>query len=754
MATEWDEELEELAEGELPPLPPQDALEPLGSTLQEVDEEMGETIPDEELYWCERSDDSLVADVKEKKRLYYEYALQHGFIDMWLAMMSEFYGRDPSTFSGFEASGIEFEGEDGELVRFRVNELHSYIRQTVTGATKERPSFKAGTLSTNYTAACQTEMVDTLANWAYEEFFGEKRERLLVERAELFATMWGWGRWDPDGGEVQQVQQQDPMTGQTFVQEVKTGEPVARVKCPWDVISDPTVEDEDDHAWRIVRERRNKFELVAVYPEMRDQIKGATLDDEQAYELSFAFDNTLATDEDVLVHHLYHDCDGVMPDGHYAVILGEHVLERGTLRERHRRGDMPLIPYQPEPMVGTSFGYSEAWDTLPIQQMTTQLTSDLATNLTAVARSLVVLPQGSEITPDQIASGVTALYVPSMEDKPVGLNLTQVAPGAFQFLDWLQKVHQVLAGQNSVTRGQPDENIKSGTMAALFHAIALEAGHIRAAAFNDFRRRMCMLLVDMMRDNAEGQFLAAVVGEDEERHLQYFEASVFEPVRDVYLETQNPMMRARSGILEMANFMKDIPGLIKTPQQVVQAFTTGQVKPLYKSAAQEIRQVEQENSRLRQGPQVEEQPGPQPIDPMTGMPQLDPMTGMLVPPPIERRVPEVPAKLTDNPWVHINEHLADYDPNEAQEVTMARDAHIEEHMRLYRKVPPDMAAIRGFAPVAPAAPMPNITSPGGDGEMSKASKKKPGTLGPVDETGTDLPKPAQPPGQAEIDGAM
>lgn len=748
-----------------------DALQ-IGSTLQEIDAEMGdpETRPDEELHWAQRSDDAFAAEVKEKEQQYYEYALQHGYIDMWLAMMSEYYGRDPQTFAGFEASGIDFEGEDAELVRFRINELHSYVRQTTTGVTKERPAFKAGTLNTDYAAACQTEMTDTLVNYIYEAFFGEKRERMLVERGELFATTWGWVRWDEMAGEESQAEAVDPMTGEKYIEVVNSGEPVGRVKMPWDVISDPTIEDEDDHTFWIVRERRTKHELIAAYPDFEEEIRGASLKDETAYELCFAFDDDIATDEDVLIKHVYNRKDGVMPEGQYAVVLDSTVLERVALTEVLKSGDVPLVPYQPEPMVGTSFGYSEAWDLLVLQQMKTQLTSDVATNITMNARSVVVMPKGSEITADQLANGASALYVASMDDKPEGLNLTTLQSGAFTFLDWLGNMMQQLAGQNSVTRGQPSDNIKSGQMAALFHAIALESGHIRAATFNEFRERMGMLLVEMMRGNAKGRFLATIVGEDEHRHLQYFEAEALQPVRRLFIQTTNPMLRARAGILEVANYLKDVPGAVRTPTQAIQAFTTGQVKPLYRSAEQEIKLVQWENEQLRKGVmswvdpvtgqtavddnglpfdgelQVVATPVPR-LDPMTGMQAFDPMTGQ----PafdVELSLKDVPARMQHSPWVHVNEHEADADPNESPAVTKAREIHEIHHMRVYRDMPPDLAAIRGFPPPGAAAPMPGITSP--DGGMSQEAKKEPGRLSPVDETGTKLPKPAAPPPGADV----
>lgn len=744
------------------------ALAPLGSALQDFDAELSEEpeqIPDEEKYWAERSDQAFVAILKQKQRDYFEFAQNHGFIDISLQMLSEYFGKDPTSFSGFDAVQVGFEGDDSELVRFRVAELRVYIRQAITAATKERPSFKAGTLNTNHAAGAQVDTVDTVVNFAYEKWMGEKRERKLVERGELIGLMYVWCRWDDHGGEIVKVPVTIPAgtkmpDGSVLAQPlqvpgefetVRTGAPMLRVKPWWDVIGDPTVDDVDDHAWRAVRERRSKWELIRAYPECKDAIKGASITSETAWELLMAFDENLASDDDVMVTHFYHPPNGDTEAGVYALVCGDKVLTRTTWDDAPVAGStMPIKRYAVAEMFGSSFGYSESWDQLVLQQMETQVISDIATNISTLGRQFIMLPQGSEISPEQLANGAFAAYVPEDQMGKISApNLAQIGTGAQWFVGFIQKMHQLLAGQNSVSMGDPVDNIKSGNMAALFHAIALEHGHPRQATLDGTREEVATMLVDFMRKYMKGEYLARLVGEDEKDNLGYFTADTLGPVKQVFVKTANPALRTRSGQLEFANYVKDIPGAVTTPSQALQVFTTGQVRPLYRSAESKLSRIQWENERLREGPPVEQVQVPAAPDPMTGMPPIDPMTGMPAM-DVELRVPTVPAEMTDNPFEHVNEHLVvKNDPTITPQAKEAVEAHILEHMRVYAKVPPTLASVLGFPPAMSPPPM-GGPDPSGGAKGGKGGGKPPESMqtkgSPIEEQSPGgLPAPAKPP---------
>ena len=96
-------------------------------------------------YWAGAEAKVLASDLKSREQRWYNFAERRGYIDMWLSMISEYYGIQPTALLGFDAAQIQLEGDQGELVRFRVNEVRSYIRLAVTSVTKQRPAFQAAT---------------------------------------------------------------------------------------------------------------------------------------------------------------------------------------------------------------------------------------------------------------------------------------------------------------------------------------------------------------------------------------------------------------------------------------------------------------------------------------------------------------------------------------------------------------------------------------------------------------------------------
>ncbi len=728
--------------------PPEAAItmidEPLEDALGAEDE-----TPDAERFWADRSDEALVSACDEKESDWWDYAQNHGFVDMWLAMIAEYYGQDPTTLAGFDAAQVDFDGDDAELVRFRVAELRVYVRQAINSTTKERPAFKAAALNQSHAAMGEVSVVDTIVNSLYDRFMGDKRERRLVERGELLARSYTWCRWDQDGGDRSvtdvMIPPGTPLPDGTMSvepipsgeqQEVMSGAPLLRIKCPWEVVEDPTVDDDDDHEWRIVRERRSKWELFNAYPDKRAEIEGASVDTETAYELLFAFDTDLPRTDDVIVKHLYVPPCPSMPEGHYAIMCGGAVLERMPWMEAPVAGDyIPLKPYEPSEMLGCSFGYSESWDQLVIQQMMTQVFSDIATNITALGRQFIMLPQGSEISPEMLANGTFAAYVPDDQVGKISApNLAQIGTGAQWFVAALQKEIQLLSGENSVSMGDPSENIKSGTMAALFHAIAMERKGDRQAALNNHRREVATMLVDFVRKYGQGEMLAETVGPDEAPKLTFFQPNQLEGVRRVTIETTNPMLMSRSGQMEIAQYLKDIPGAVTTPSQAIQAITTGQVKPLFRAPESELALIQWENEQLRKGPQVQITEEPE-MDPVTGEP-----TGGVV---TLQSVPEVPVFVTHNPQKHLAEHtVVAHDPHASPEARKAAQAHILEHHRVMTTIPPDLGMMLGFN-----MPVPQL-APGGGGKPPKAAEESTNEL-----EAAGQPKPAKPPKGAAVSEA-
>jgi hypothetical protein len=706
-------------------------------------------------YWAGAEAKVLAADLKSREQRWYNFAERRGYIDMWLSMISEYYGIQPTALLGFDAAQIQLEGDQGELVRFRVNEVRSYIRLAVTSATKQRPAFQAATTASESVSERQVDMCESVMDAIYRKWYGNSRERRLVERGELFATMWSWLIYDPEGGES--IERPVILEDGTVTPKMKTLQTpaiVAKILPPWQCITDPTQEQEEDHLWASVRERRSRWEMLNQYAKKTDPDTGEEFEDEEiaasirnasvhnaiGYEALFGFDDGEVSEDDVVVTHFYHKACKALPEGRYLVVIDQLPVHDGPMPG----GDWPLIRYQPAEFVGSALGYSDSWDLVVLNQMMTQLTSDMATNLSTFGRQSIIADKGTEFSEEQLANGMYLIRKPTGANDPHALMMAEIPQSGPYFLDYLDKKMQSVAGQNSVTRGDPSSNIKSGTMAALFASIAQDYQEGRHAALTEHREAVANKMLDIVRRKAPDFLVLEMTGPNKRTALKEFRAELLRVMRRVRVKPVSAALRSRAGQIEVANFLKDVPGAIQTPEQAIEIITEGQITPLYRAPRANINRIEWENEQFSAGvvtvKQIEGPIIPAAVDPQTGETMGEDRPG----PPVEV-TPETPVLPTDNPFLHVPEHVAELSTPEALNDPKVRNpilAHIAWHMRVYRDIPPELAALLKFPPVqalqVQATPTSEKSMKGSDLSTGKITEK-------AADTGVNLPKPATPP---------
>lgn len=714
--------------------------EPLEDELPE--EEEPEPVDPTTLYWADRPADLVVAELKTKEKAFYDFLGRRGFGQAWIGAYCGYYGLDPDSLQ-WSTQSIGYDGDEAELLRFRINEFRSYVRQSTSMAIGQRPAFQALAQSDDYESLSQVEASDTAINAVYQSRYGERKERSTVEKGDLFGVGWTWVGFDPDGGEEIEVDIPLPpeMGGGPSPQKqmVRSGEIIIKSKAPWDVFYEPYVEDYDDHVWRCARDKVSKWEVAARYPEHRERILQLSCSDEFAIETFFGFDYDAINTEELIVKHFYHAKTRALPQGRYLVYVADLCLYDGPIPFR----SLPFADYNPSPYIGTALGYADNWDLLPIGQMLDQMVSDIASNLATFGRQTVFTQEGTDWDPDLIANGMRVLTLPPGAEPPQALNLAELPAGAQWFLGFLESKFQSLSGLNSTARGQSDANVTSGTMAALFHSIAIEVNSAKQLAVDAHRERTANLILNVLKDFMQHPMLLEIVGADERPYLQAISKDVFKGVSKVVIKTSNPMMRSQAGRLEIAQMLLKIPNVIQTPQQIIEVLVSGQIKPLYKAPRSEMLRIAWENEALAAGPATTQKPDQtNPVNP-DGTPRF------------YETVDSVPVLVTDNPQKHLTEHLsviASKQSSENPAIIKATLAHCYEHVRVWKEADPALCALLGFPP-PPANPMgladtQVVASQAQQSQPANDNGKALAALNPKerDSSGVQLPKPAQPPG--------
>lgn len=729
-------------------------------------------------YWAAQDPAKVLVELKKKEIAFNSMIKNLGFYSMWRIMRAQYHGLDPDDTRSWSTQQVLLDGDQGELLRFRVNESRSFIKQLITMAIGTRPSFECMATNSDYDSMGQAESADELIEYVYRSEYGETKEWAVIENGVLFGVGWTWLNWDANGGEpVTQKQpvfrtlsdgsQQpslDPKTQQPLMREIETGEQTGELVLkslgPWDVFHEPYVQDPGDHLWRVVREKRSRWEVASTFPEKKDVILAMVGERDVALETMIGIRSSsgLDTTDEIVVKHFYHRPSRALSAGGHA--QGRHIIyvdSEPLLDEPLNYTKIPVVRFCPNRYIGTSMGYADAWDLCAINQMQDQVTSDCASNLSTFGRQSVWIEDGTSITTQDIANGMSVLKGPFGGKPPQPVSLIAVPAVVQWFLDdYLPKRYQSISNLNAVSRGDPGANIKSGQMAALFHSIAIESNSALQQAVDAHREEVANLILEVLKRFAKHPMIAKIVGIDERPYLDTFTRDSFSGIHGVRIKTSNPMMRTQAGRMQLGEMLLKIPNAVTSPEQMTEILVSGQIKPMYDSPRKKRLRIKLEDEMLLELADSPPMPGAQPPTQQRTDPPKPPLPNgvQLPPPPPYSCVPTVPVLWLDDHRAHIAEHSALLTSREALENPTLRSvvmAHIDEHMHVWRGADPSAMTALGLPlfpmPAMPApSPMPANNNAGTQGVPQAASAPAAMQQGQQTEAGgVKLPSPSQSP---------
>jgi hypothetical protein len=524
---------------------------------------------DEDLPWFLRSSESITASLIEKKEEFFTALQGSNMVQQWRRAWAQYYGTDPDNPGEFATQNIKRTGEEREFTRARINDFRSFVKQTIQTALGPAPAYKATTRSTDFATLAGIESIDRALSHVLTQSMPDKKRRRLLERAVVLGMGFAHVRWDKDGGDdtTEQVPMKNddgtPMVGQMGMPimedvDVKTGIPVIDIGSPWQIFYDP--EEEEELPWVCVLERRSKWDLAAQFPEFREEIIGTDDEEEYTREKLFgsAIFSSLSTAEDVVtLHHFYLARCAAAPEGRYlGFVDGVPSLWDGPLPVQSK-GRLPVVTVVPSAYIGAFLGYADAWDLMSIQQLIDNVVSDWASNVRAHGRLTLLNPKGSAINLEAMRKGLRAVdYTGQVAP---GYLIPPKMDGGLDLVNYAHRRMESVSGQNAVRRGDPQANIKSGTMAALFNQISIEFLSDLQQSFDAAERELANVALELLQTRAKGEFLIEVSGQANRPYWEAFSAQGFKALQSVYVETVSPMMRSPSGRFEFWQVISQVP---------------------------------------------------------------------------------------------------------------------------------------------------------------------------------------------------
>lgn len=614
-----------------------------------------------DMYFAAKPPEELATVLMSKGKSFFNVLQSNAYIEKLHTMWRAYHG--DYTQGGEGDHNITFSGEQGEYVNLIVNHFRNIAQHMFVIVTANRPIMEARAINTDVKSEAQTY----LANGILDYYMREKGLEECLKRACEMAIVIGSGfiklSWNATSGETFDA---DPETGEV----VNEGEIEFSNLSPLDVVVDGTKESWNNE-WILTRSWENRFNLIAKYPELTDKIRGIPSKNSTAvYRLGiWSNDET----DDVAVYEFYHKRTEAMPDGRYMLFLDDDCV---LLDTKMPYRVLPIFRIAPSDIMGTPYGYSPMFDLLPIQQGLNSLYSTIMTNNNAFGVQNLWVKPGSDISATTLAGSMNII---ESAEKPEPLQLTATAKETYDFVNVLVHAQETLSGINSVSRGNPEASLKSGTALALVQSMSLQFISGLQQSYVKLIEDVGTALINILKDFATQPKIVALVGKNNRTYLKEFTGESIGSISRVVIDVGNPLSRSIAGRVQMAEQLLQMKA-ISNPNQYFQVLNTGRLDSMYGGEMSQLLLIQAENEKLMEG-----------------------------------SAPRAIA--SDQHKEHIMEHtnvLNDPDlRNDLNLVKIVQD-HIAEHLDFLRNTDPGLLALTGQEPLPPVAPPPQ---PGQQPEM-------------------------------------
>lgn len=601
-------------------------------------------------YFAAQEPEKLASNVLNKANFFMNSLDSTGQITRMRDSFRFYHG----TFFGGEGHRILFGGDQGEITHLAINHYRNIGKHMHVMVTANRPSMTARATNTDHASLTQTTLANSLLDYYMREKRLEKHLNSAVECAIVLGAGYIKMEWDATSGEIWDYIDEMP---------IYEGDVKFTNLTPFDVMFDGSRYGTSQD-WVVCRTFKNKYDIAAKYPEMADKIVGLPTRTD-LYRIRFDGVVTREESDDVPVYEFYHRRTESLPEGRYMQFLSEDIiLFDGEMPYR----DLPLYRIVPSEVLGTSFGYTSMFDLIPLQEAINSLYSSVLTNQTAFATQNILVPENSNIMASQLGGGMNIIEYNSNVGKPEALNLTSTPPEVFSFIKVLIQEMETISGINSVTRGNPEANLRSGNSMALVQSMALQFISGLQQSYVHLVEDVGTGLINMLKDFAQTPRVAAIVGKNNRAYLESFKGSDLEYVNRVLVDLGNPLAQTKAGRVEMANNLLQYSEV--TPEQYFMVLKTGNLDIMTEGVDKELLLVKEENEALMRGD-------------------------------------EVFATDIDEHIMHIKEHrsvIADPHLRKDPELVQRTLAHINEHIEALKQVDPGLLMILGQQPLQQPPP--------------------------------------------------
>lgn len=647
----------------------------------------------ESYYWADEDPINVARAILERYLRISGYIGNKGLRARWFKSFNSYYGfyySDPKA-----AYGLGTAGNQGELTSLAVNQYRNLMQHTIALFTQNKVSFDAVPISSDVKGRNAAIVANSLLEFVFEQPKYSTELYKLAEQGMVFGTSFLFVGWEAN---------KNLRTIDGDMKPVFSGELNIKTYSPMDIILEPFKDKYEDQDWVVVREIVNRYDLIALYPEMEQEILNLS----RVSDIQLADPYFVQDPDHVWFYKGYHKATLSVPFGRYMEFSSEKVIFKDQNNpyclENPETGlplmgtGNPLICFRPSIMYGSSFGYTVGFDLLPLQDMKNMLASTIASNQSAFGVQNIIVARGTNFDFADVGNGLRVLeFDPNPELGPTAgapgvLELLKTPNEIFSYNNKLDEEMEKISAINGALRGTPPPQIGSGTAMALLTTQAQTYYTQVENAYVNCLQDAASKVIKTMAQFMTNEDLLSIVGLKENHAIMEFKAEELDKIHKIKVLTGNAISKSPAGRLAMAQDMLN-SGQI-TPTEYTEVAQTGTLKTDMEDVTAEDALVQSENQMMLQG--------------------------------IETQVLQ-----TDNHLKHILKHrtmLMNPDVRSDQQKQLVILKHITEHQQnwvVLGKENPQLLALITGSPIPPDVPNEGVVAGGQAPQNPNGPPQKP-----------------------------
>lgn len=484
---------------------------------------------------------------------------------------------------------ISVMGEAGELLALSIPHYRTLVRHQISLFTSERPAWDpqartADADSARQVPAC-TNLLDYVASYGHlDQRLAEQVECMMVAGAGYFVTGW------------------DANIGLGLNGETPAGWFTQRVLAPWEICHE-RVRTYDDATWWIFRTYESRWDWVARHaesdPEKAKEIAEIDTTKETFATAFYDYDRDL-NDEDgdrIAVLYVVAKPTIACPHGRLSIIASDSlVLFDGAYPYGN---DVTISRMCASEFLGTSVPYSDSWGVLAPADAWNAILSMIMTRVDTCGVPNFCVPEGSEIEFSEIAGGNSVWKLPPGGEKPSVVDLLQIPETMIGVMGLLAQQLEQVVGINSVTRGQPQENVSSGSMAALLQSMAVQFNSNLERAWILNLERIGTHHVRVFQRMATEPQAVSIMGSDHKWTVTSMKKEDLAGILRVTVKTASALSKTTAGRADIAEKLLQAGAI--DPQQFMKVVQTGVLEPTFAGPVGQLNGIKARGELLQKG---------------------------------------------------------------------------------------------------------------------------------------------------------